>query len=77
MIASNDYILTNEVINVCKQPFWEVSTLLQTMDVKQIFVWSEASQELSLWCLVVHMAFDIFKMATVVFVTMKVFLIRL
>jgi len=34
MIASKDYRLTNEVINVYKQIFWEASTLLQTMDVK-------------------------------------------
>ena len=41
--------------------------------INPIFVWSETSQVLSLWCLVVHLGFDIFKMATVVLVTMKVF----
>ena len=35
MITSKDYRLTNEIINVYKQTFWEVSTLLQTMNVKK------------------------------------------
>ena len=35
MIASKDYRLTNEIINVYKQTFWEVSTLLQTMNVRK------------------------------------------